>query len=122
MDPESSASLKVEWERTDKSLSDLLALGGQQQQSRVASAALEAQQQRFRLWAKVIGLQDDGVDSRLNTSEMKSLLRNSRLHIADATQPGKPSRRPSHVQICLRRIALYEVILSLDFILFSGFD
>ncbi|MDI1488758.1 MAG: hypothetical protein OHK93_008034 [Ramalina farinacea] len=48
MDSEGNDSLKAEWERTDKTLSDLLALVGQQQ-SKVASTALEAQQQSQKL-------------------------------------------------------------------------
>lgn len=88
MSSQSSASLREEWELTEKSLSDLIAVGGQQQ-SRVALTALEAQLHRFQLWARFIGLPDDGVDNYLNLPKMESILYDCRRHIADAMQPGK---------------------------------
>ena len=82
-------SLRETWEQTERSLSDLLILG-RQQQSKVAFSALDVQRQRLHIWAEMIGLANNQVDDHLNLPKMRESLQHIYQHITSATISNDP--------------------------------
>ncbi|KAG8529915.1 uncharacterized protein KY384_005396 [Bacidia gigantensis] len=78
-----SASLCDAWKKTTQALSDLIALGGQKN-ARIALTTLDAQHQRLRLWAEIIGVVNGQVDNYLNIAKLRDILQAIHGHINSA--------------------------------------